>query len=166
MTASLGSQTPVACGMASLMAGANSAWVGRSFAVSDGTEAGAVPDGWGDSDAAAGAAAGTSWGSGAGASQVCRYSVASNTSAQWPQRTQPSEIFNWSGTTLNIVPQAGQRVVKLMPRLLPASTRCPPARTWLQSSGASTFSGVARMLASTRSYSPSARSGRPAFSWA
>ena len=40
--------------------------------------------------------------------------VASNTSEQWPQRTQPSEIFSWSGTTLNIVPQAGQRVIRLM----------------------------------------------------
>ena len=44
--------------------------------------------------------------------------MASNTSEQCPQRTQPSEIFNWSGTTLNIVPQAGQRVVKLMLGLL------------------------------------------------
>jgi hypothetical protein len=43
---------------------------------------------------------------------------ASNTSLQWPQRTQPSEIFSWSGTTRNMVPQAGQLVIRLMsPRL-------------------------------------------------
>ena len=36
---------------------------------------------------------------------------------QWPQRTQPSEILSWSGTTLNIVPQAGQRVIRLIARL-------------------------------------------------
>lgn len=47
----------------------------------------------------------------AGGTQVSRCKVASKTSAQWPQRTQPSEILSWSGTTLNIVPQAGQRVV-------------------------------------------------------
>ncbi len=44
----------------------------------------------------------------------CMWEDASNTSAQWPQRTQPSEILSWSGTTLNIVPQAGQRVIRLM----------------------------------------------------
>ncbi|MCY1532979.1 hypothetical protein D9M68_682810 [compost metagenome] len=126
MTAALGSQTPVACGMASSMSGFNGAWVGRPFAASDGTEVGARPDGCPAGDS--GAVAGAGWGSGAGASQVCRYSVASNTSAQWPQRTQPSEIFNWSGTTLNIVPQAGQRVVKLMPRLLQAGSARPARR--------------------------------------
>lgn len=47
----------------------------------------------------------------AGGTQVSRCKVASKTSAQWPQRTQPSEILSWSGTTRNIVPQAGQRVV-------------------------------------------------------
>jgi hypothetical protein len=46
------------------------------------------------------------------------WAPASNTSLQWPQRTQPSEIFSWSGTTRNIVPQAGQLVIRLMsPRL-------------------------------------------------
>ena len=44
--------------------------------------------------------------------------LASKTSAQWPQRTQPSEILSWSGTTLNIVPQAGQRVIRLMSQRL------------------------------------------------
>ena len=36
--------------------------------------------------------------------------MASKTSEQWPHRTQPSEIFSWSGTTLNRVPQAGHPV--------------------------------------------------------
>jgi hypothetical protein len=43
-----------------------------------------------------------------------RCALASNTSLQCPQRTQPSEIFSWSGTTRNIVPQAGQLVIRLM----------------------------------------------------
>ena len=55
---------------------------------------------------------------GATGAASCRFNMASNTSEQCPQRTHPSEIFSWSGTTLNIVPQAGQRVVKLMTRLL------------------------------------------------
>lgn len=44
----------------------------------------------------------------------CRCSAASKTSVQCPQRTQPSEMRSWSGTTLNMVSQAGQRVIKLM----------------------------------------------------
>ena len=52
------------------------------------------------------------------AGSSARLAVASKTSLQWPQRTQPSEIFSWSGTTRNIVPQAGQLVIRLMsPRL-------------------------------------------------
>jgi hypothetical protein len=43
-----------------------------------------------------------------------RSAVASKISAQWPQRTQPSEILSWSATTLNIVPQTGQRVIRPM----------------------------------------------------
>ena len=39
---------------------------------------------------------------------------ASKISLHWPQRTQPSEMRSWSGTTLNIVLQAGQRVIRLM----------------------------------------------------
>jgi hypothetical protein len=40
--------------------------------------------------------------------------AASNTSAQRPQRTQPLDILSWSGTTLKMVSQAGQRVLRLM----------------------------------------------------
>ena len=39
---------------------------------------------------------------------------ASNTSPQRPQRTHPSEMRSWSGTTLKVVAQTGQRVVRLM----------------------------------------------------
>ena len=39
---------------------------------------------------------------------------ASNTWLHWPQRTQPSEILSWSGTTLNKVLQDGQRVTSCM----------------------------------------------------
>ena len=46
------------------------------------------------------------------------YAAASNTSWQWPQRTQPAEMRNWSGTTLNMVVQDGQRVIRLMVRRL------------------------------------------------
>src|SRR6478672_5255298 len=49
------------------------------------------------------------------ASTSCRmFAAASNTSEQCPHRTQPSEIFSWSGTTLNRVPQAGHPVIMLM----------------------------------------------------
>src|SRR5206468_11256771 len=47
-----------------------------------------------------------------------RLAAASNTSLQWPQRTLPSEIFSWSVTTRNIVPQAGQLVIRLMSQRL------------------------------------------------
>ena len=50
---------------------------------------------------------------GAGA-VACRWAEASNTCWQLPQRTHPSEMRNWSATTLNRVPQDGQRVVWLM----------------------------------------------------
>jgi hypothetical protein len=43
-----------------------------------------------------------------------RLACASNTVAHWPQRTQPSEILSWSATTLNKVPQAVQRVTRLI----------------------------------------------------
>ena len=36
------------------------------------------------------------------------------TSLQRPQRTQPSETFNWSWTTLKIVPQWVHRVARLI----------------------------------------------------
>ena len=45
---------------------------------------------------------------------ACRWAEASNTNWQCPQRTHPSEMRNWSATTLNRVPQDGQRVVWLM----------------------------------------------------
>ena len=51
---------------------------------------------------------------GAAASTSCRLALASKTCVQLPQRTQPSEMRNWSGTILNIVPQMGQRVTRLM----------------------------------------------------
>src|SRR3954470_184155 len=63
---------------------------------------------------------GSGWGTGSASSasteSSARWAVASNTSEQWPQRTQPSEIFSWSGTTRNIVPQEGQLVIRLMRR--------------------------------------------------
>ena len=43
--------------------------------------------------------------------QGCRFRVASKTSEQYPQRTHPSEILSWSGTTRKVVPHAGHRVV-------------------------------------------------------
>lgn len=45
---------------------------------------------------------------------LCSASWASKTSWQRPQRTQPSEMRNWSATTRNLVPQAGQQVIRLM----------------------------------------------------
>jgi len=42
--------------------------------------------------------------------------AASNTCWQWPQRTQPAAMRSWSGTTLKVVAQAGQRVIRLMVR--------------------------------------------------
>jgi len=50
-----------------------------------------------------------------------------NTSWHWPQRTQPSETLSWSCTTRKIVPQAGQRVARLMPESYDA-TRAMPGR--------------------------------------
>ena len=57
-------------------------------------------------------------GAGAAASTGSMWAAASNTSLQCPQRTQPPEMRNWSGTTLNMVVQAGQRVIRLMVRRL------------------------------------------------
>jgi hypothetical protein len=53
---------------------------------------------------------GSNAGGGAGISD----SEASKTSAQLPQRTHPSDMRNWSATTLNWVEQAGQRVIWLI----------------------------------------------------
>ena len=53
-------------------------------------------------------------GGGTGAGAFCRDSVASNTFLQCPQRTHPSEIRSWSGTTLNKVAHDGQRVIWLI----------------------------------------------------
>ena len=39
---------------------------------------------------------------------------ASNTSLHWPQRTHPSDMRNWSATTLKDVAQDGQRVIWLI----------------------------------------------------
>ena len=39
---------------------------------------------------------------------------ASNTSLHWPQRTHPSDMRNWSATTLKEVEQDGQRVIWLI----------------------------------------------------
>ena len=39
---------------------------------------------------------------------------ASNTSLHWPQRTHPSDMRNWSATTLKEVAQDGQRVIWLI----------------------------------------------------
>lgn len=39
---------------------------------------------------------------------------ASNTSLHWPHRTHPSEMRNWSATTLKEVAQDGQRVIWLI----------------------------------------------------
>src|SRR3990167_7391479 len=50
----------------------------------------------------------------AGGWDGCRWAEASKTCWQCPQRTQPSEMRNWSATTLNIVAQDGQRVIWLM----------------------------------------------------
>jgi hypothetical protein len=55
---------------------------------------------------------------GAGMVPSAMLAVASKMSEQCPQRTQPSEIFSWSGTTRNIVPQAGQLVIRLMSQRL------------------------------------------------
>jgi hypothetical protein len=47
-------------------------------------------------------------------SRGSRCTDASKTSAQCPHRTQPCETLSWSVTTLNIVPHAGQRVIRLI----------------------------------------------------
>jgi hypothetical protein len=75
--------------------------------------------------------------------------VASNTSEQWPQRTQPSEIFSWSGTTRNIVPQAGQLVIRLMSRAIvgirPAAQKRAVMRIQPSSSSLTSKAGVRRV---------------------
>ena len=43
-----------------------------------------------------------------------KWAEASNTSLHWPQRTHPSEMRNWSATTLKVVAQDGQRVIWLI----------------------------------------------------
>jgi hypothetical protein len=55
----------------------------------------------------------TSGSSGAGATGS-KWAEASNTSLHWPQRTHPSEMRNWSATTLKVVAQDGQRVIWLI----------------------------------------------------
>jgi hypothetical protein len=55
----------------------------------------------------------TSGSSGAGGA-ARRWADASKTSLHWPQRTHPSEMRNWSATTLNVVEQDGQRVIWLI----------------------------------------------------
>ncbi len=45
---------------------------------------------------------------------ACKCAFASKTSLHCPQRTQPSDTRSWSGTTLNIVVQAGHRVIRLI----------------------------------------------------
>ncbi len=55
----------------------------------------------------------TSGNSGGGAAGS-RCAAASKTSLHWPQRTHPSEMRNWSATTLKEVEQDGQRVIWLI----------------------------------------------------
>ena len=53
-------------------------------------------------------------GSSAAGAAASRWADASKTSLHWPQRTHPSEMRNWSATTLNVVEQDGQRVIWLI----------------------------------------------------
>lgn len=53
-----------------------------------------------------------------------RFSEALKTSAQRPQRTQPAETRNWSGTTRNTVLHDGQRDARAFGGVL---KRAPPA---------------------------------------
>ena len=95
------------------------------MAIGDGAGAGDVGMGIG---ALARASANTRVGAGAAGTRVAarRAAIAGslsrsnsasmpwNTSWHWPQRTQPSDTLSWSCTTRKIVPQAGQRVARLM----------------------------------------------------
>ncbi len=53
-------------------------------------------------------------GSNAAGATGSKWAEASNTSLHWPQRTHPSEMRNWSATTLKVVAQDGQRVIWLI----------------------------------------------------
>ena len=53
-------------------------------------------------------------GSSAAGATGSKWAEASNTSLHWPQRTHPSEMRNWSATTLKVVAQDGQRVIWLI----------------------------------------------------
>ncbi len=53
-------------------------------------------------------------GSNEGGADGSKCADASNTSLHWPQRTHPSDMRNWSATTLKEVAQDGQRVIWLI----------------------------------------------------
>jgi hypothetical protein len=53
-------------------------------------------------------------GSNDGGADGSKCADASNTSLHWPQRTHPSDMRNWSATTLKEVAQDGQRVIWLI----------------------------------------------------
>ena len=53
-------------------------------------------------------------GSSASGATGSKWAEALNTSLHWPQRTHPSEMRNWSATTLKVVAQDGQRVIWLI----------------------------------------------------
>lgn len=92
--------------------------------------AGAVIDGWaggGGAPQARSASAARATGAGGGRISVSdtsgnndggadgsKCADASNTSLHWPQRTHPSDMRNWSATTLKEVAQDGQRVIWLI----------------------------------------------------
>ncbi|MNX88152.1 hypothetical protein D3C86_1201120 [compost metagenome] len=73
-----------------------------------GAAAAAAEEGTGGTGGADGAAGGSDPASGS------RHARPSKTVEQAPQRTRPLRTRSWSGTTLNVVPHCGQRVVRAM----------------------------------------------------
>ena len=100
------------------------ATVAGEIRASRGVETGAEAGGWPHArPASGGRATGTGGGrtsvrdtsgSSAAGAAASKWADASKTSLHWPQRTHPSEMRNWSATTLNVVEQDGQRVIWLI----------------------------------------------------
>src|SRR5471032_3076079 len=136
---------PKADGVAGTDCGAAALWIGAGGRAGMAIGAGAATGGVGVGAVAKGIGALARWSAntrvGAGATgpraaarraatagSLSRSNSASmpwNTSWHWPQRTQPSETLSWSCTTRKIVPQAGQRVARLIPESYDAKRGIP-----------------------------------------
>lgn len=100
--------TVASAGGAGVSAGAASATAGAGASTTIGGAAGGTVG-----NAGAEGSAGRGGAAGDVASSSNSRCAPLKTSEQRPQRTQPSDTFNWSGTTRKTVPQAGQRVARL-----------------------------------------------------